>query len=157
MLMTPLRLLRSLIVKPDKSLDELLDAIRSNVVDSYKLLQTQDATGLSKVASTLAMQNFSLSWYIAHYEFESKTLEAEYKRQSAVSFMELRKSGATEKNADAEARIKWSDLHKQYLIANKSYRLAKNTHDDVSNLCDIMRSRIALLKQEMYVDGKKDV
>lgn len=136
-------------MKPTKTLNELLALIHKNVRQAYALLQTQDATGLSKVISELGMQNFSLSWYAADYEFEAKTLEAEWKRQCAVTFMELRKSGATEKNADAEARIKWADLYKSYLENNKAYRLAKATHGDTENLVDIVRSRLSLLKMEM--------
>lgn len=135
--------------KPNKDLPELLDAIRSNVVEAYKLLQTQNATDLSKIMSELAMQNFSVSWYIAEYDFEARSLEAEYKRQCAQTYMQEREGGATEKNADAKARLKWADMHKQYLTANKAYRLAKSTHDDVENLLDIMRSRIGILRLEM--------
>lgn len=140
-------------MKPEQSLDELMELVRKNVVQAYKLLQTQDANGLSNTASILAMQNFSLSYYSAEYEFESKTLESEYKRQISVTFMKERKSGATEKNAEAEAKIKWHDMYKQYLDANKLFRLSKATHQDVENLIDIVRSRISLLKMEMSNKG----
>lgn len=136
-------------MKPQKTLDQLLEAIRKNVVESYRLLQTQNATDLSKLMSELAMQNFSISWYVAEYEFESKTLEAEHKRQVSVTFMQEREGGATEKNADAKARQKWFELYDKYLMVNKFYRLARSTHGDVENLLDIMRSRISLLKMEM--------
>lgn len=136
-------------MKPDKTLDELLNNIRSNVVGAYKVLQSQDAVSLTKIASTLAMQNFSVSWYVAEYEFDSRTLEAEYKRQLSVTFMQERESGATEKNADAKAKIKWADLQTQFLTSSKAYRLAKSTHGDVENLLDIMRSRIGILRREL--------
>lgn len=136
-------------MKPNKTLDELLEAIRANVLRSYQLLQTQNATDLSKIMSELAMQNFSISYYVAEYEFESKSMEAEYKRHVSKTFMEEREGGATEKNADAKARLKWEDMMKQYLLANKAYRLSKSTHGDVENLLDIMRSRLSLLKLEM--------
>lgn len=136
-------------MKPAKELNELLEAIRANVIKAYKLLQSQNATGLSKVASELAMQNFSVSWYVAEYEFGSRTLEAEYKRKLSVTFMQEREGGATEKNADAKAKIQWADMQKQFLLANKSYRLAKSTHGDVENLLDIMRSRIGILRKEL--------
>lgn len=143
-------------MKPDKSLQQVLTEIRKNVVEAYQLLQTQNASGLSKVASTLAMQNFSLSYYSAEYEFESKTLESEYKRQLSQTFMKEREAGATEKNADAKAKIKWHDMYTQYLDANKLYRLSKATHQDVENLIDIVRTRISLLKMEMTtVKGDK--
>lgn len=136
-------------MKPNKTLDELLDHIRKNTVEAYKLLQSQNASGLSKVMAELGLQNFSLSWYVADYDFEARSTEAEYKRQCSVTYMQEREGGATEKNADAKARIKWADMHKQFLIANKAYRLAKSTHDDVENLLDIMRSRLSILKMEM--------
>lgn len=136
-------------MKPTKTIEELIEVIRKNVVSAYKLLQTQNATDLSKIMAELGMQNFSVSWYVADYEFESKTLEAEYKRQCAVTYMQEREGGATEKNADAKARLKWADMHKQYLVAAKSYRLAKSTHEDVENLLDIMRSRIGILRMEI--------
>lgn len=136
-------------MKPNKTLDQLIEAIRDNTIRAYKLLQTQNATDLSKVMSELALQNFSLSWYVANYEFESRSMEAEYKRQCSVTFMQLRESGQTEKNSDAEARIKWADMHKQYLIANKAYRLSKSCHSDVENLLDVMRSRIGILRREL--------
>jgi hypothetical protein len=136
-------------LKPNKALPELLEAIRANVLKAYKLLQTQNATDLSKVMAELGMQNFSVSYYVAEYEFEAKTLEAEHKRQVSVTFMQEREEGATEKNADAKARQKWADMYTQYLIANKSYRLAKSTHGDVTSLLDIMRSRIGILRQEL--------
>jgi len=136
-------------MKPNKELPELLEAVRKNTVEAYKLLQTQNASDLSKVMAELGLQNFSISYYVAEYEFESRTLEAEYKRQVSVTFMQEREGGATEKNADAKARIKWADMHKQYLLSNKAYRLAKNTHGDIENLLDIIRSRIGILRQEM--------
>jgi len=136
-------------MKPDKTLDELLKLIHKNVREAYTLLQTQDASSLSTIASTLAMQNFSLSYYIAEHEFDSKSLEAEYKRQCAITYMQEREGGATEKNADAKARIKWADLQKEYLTANKAYRLSKSCHDDVENLIDIGRSRIGILRREI--------
>lgn len=136
-------------MKPNKDLTELLEAIRGNVVKAYQLLQTQNATDLSKVMSELGMQNFSVSYYVAEYEFNSKSLEAEYKRQCAVTYMQEREAGATEKNADAKARLKWVEMHTEYLVASKSYRLAKSTHDDVENLLDIMRSRIGILRKEI--------
>lgn len=144
-------------MKPNKDLQELLKSVRDSVVQAYQLLQTQNATDLSKVMAELGMINFSISYYVAEYEFESQSLNAEYKRQLAVTFMENRRAGATEKNSEAVAKMKWHDMLKQYLDANKAYRLAKSTHSDVDTLCDIMRSRISLLKQEMYTDGKKDV
>jgi hypothetical protein len=136
-------------LKPSKDLPELLEAIRTNVVQAYKLLQTQNATDLSITMSELAMQNFSISYYVAEYEFESRSLEAEYKRQCAVTYMQQRESGQTEKNSDAQARLKWSDLQKEFLVASKSYRLAKSAHADVENLIDIIRSRLSLLKLEI--------
>lgn len=145
------------ILKPNKELPQLLEAIRANVVKAYQLLQTQNATDLTKVASELAMMNFSVSWYVAEYEFDSRTLEAEYKRQLSVTFMQQlsvtfmqqREGGATEKNADAKAKIKWADLQTQFLTSSKAYRLAKSTHGDVENLLDIMRSRIGILRREL--------
>lgn len=136
-------------MKPEKTLEQLLVEIRKNVVETYRLLQTQNASGLSKVASELAMQNFSLSYYSAEYEFESKTLGSEYKRQLSQTFMKEREGGATEKNADAKAKIKWADMYQQFLDNNKLFRLSKATHQDVENLIDIVRSRISLLKMEM--------
>lgn len=137
------------ILKPNKTLEELLEAIRANVVKAYQLLQTQNATDLTKIASELAMQNFSISWYVAEYEYNSRSLEAEYKRQRSITFMHEREAGATEKNADAKALQKWSEMQKEYLLAAKSYRLAKSTHGDVENLLDIMRSRIGILRREL--------
>lgn len=142
-------------MKPNKTLDELLNAIRKNTVQAYKLLQTQDASGLSKIMAELGLQNFSLSWYVADYDFEAKSTDAEYKRQCAVTYMQEREGGATEKNADAKARLKWADMHKQYLVSNKNYRLAKSTHDDVENLLDIMRSRIGILRLEIKSGGEQ--
>lgn len=136
-------------MKPNKTLEQLLDAIRSNTVIAYKLLQTQNATDLSKTMSELALQNFSLSWYVAEYEFESRTLEAEYKRHCAITYMSERESGQTEKNSEAKARIKWAEMHTQFLVASKSYRLSKSCHDDVSTLIDIIRSRIGVLRREI--------
>lgn len=136
-------------MRPNKDLPELLEGIRANVVKAYQLLQTQNATDLTKIAAELAMQNFSVSYYVAEYEFDSQSLSAEYKRQLAVTFMEKRAAGGTEKNADAESRIQWFDMQKQYLTANKAYRLAKSTHGDVENLLDIMRSRIGILRKEL--------
>lgn len=136
-------------MKPSKELDELIEAIRDNVKKAYQLLQTQNATDLSKTAAELAMQNFSISYYVAEYEFESRSLEAEYKRQLSVTFMQEREGGATEKNADAKARIKWAEMQAQYLSSSKAYRLAKSTHGDVENLIDIMRSRIGILRREL--------
>lgn len=136
-------------MKPNKSLDELLEAIRKNVTKAYQLLQSQNASDLSKVMAELGMQNFSVSWYVAEYEFESRSLEAEYKRQLSITFMQEREGGATEKNADAKARMKWADMQKQYLTSSKAYRLAKSTHADVENLLDIMRSRIGILRKEL--------
>lgn len=136
-------------MKPNKTLDELLESIRKNVLLSYKLMQTQDLSSLSKVVSELGMQNFSLSYYIAEYEFDAKSLEAEYKRQCAITYMQEREGGATEKNADAKAKIKWEEILKKQLLINKSYRLSKSSHDDVSNLIDIMRSRIGVLRREI--------
>lgn len=136
-------------MKPNKQLPELLEAIRSNVLKAYKLLQTQNATDLSKTAAELAMQNFSVSYYVAEYEFEYKSIEAEYKRQKSVTFMQERESGATEKNAQAKALQKWADLQTTYLQALRQYRQAKSTHDDVQALLDIMRSRIGILRKEL--------
>lgn len=136
-------------MKPNKELPELLEAIRKNTVEAYKLLQTQNASDLSKTMAELGLQNFSISYYVAEYEFTSRSLEAEYKRQMSVSFMHEREGGATEKNADAKAKIKWADMHKEFLIANKMYRLARSTHADIENLLDIIRSRIGILRQEM--------
>ena len=136
-------------MKPNKTLDELLEAIRSNTVKAYRLLQTQNATDLSKLLAELAMQNFSLSWYAAEYEFESKSQEADHKHNVSVTFMQERESGATEKNADAKARQKWANMYKEYLLTNKMYRLAKSTHSDIENLIDIMRSRLSILKMEI--------
>lgn len=136
-------------MKPNKDLPELLDAIRKNTIEAYKLLQSQNASELSKVISELGLQNFSLSYYVAEYEFDSRSLEAEYKRQVSVTFMQEREGGATEKNADAKAKIKWADMHKEFLVANKMYRLSRSTHADVENLIDIIRSRIGILRQEM--------
>lgn len=136
-------------MKPNKELPELLEAIRKNTVEAYKLLQSQDASNLSKVMSELGLQNFSISYYVATYEFDSRSLEAEYKRQVSVTFMQEREGGATEKNADAKAKIKWADMHKEFLVANKMYRLARSTHSDIENLLDIIRSRIGILRQEM--------
>lgn len=136
-------------MKPTKTLEELLNAVRKNVKEAYKLIQTQNATDLSKIVAELGMQNFSLSYYVAEYEFEAKSLEAEYKRQVSVTFMSERGNGATEKNADAVAKQKWADFYKEYLIANKSYRLAKSTHDDITSLLDIIRSRIGILRREL--------
>lgn len=136
-------------MKPTKDFVPLLEAIRANTVKAYQLLQTQNATDLSKVMAELGLQNFSLSYYVAEYEFESRSLEAEYKRQLSVTFMQERESGATEKNADAKARLKWEDMQKQFLLTNKGYRLAKSTHGDVTTLLDIMRSRLAILRQEL--------
>lgn len=136
-------------MKPNKELPELLEAIRKNTIEAYKLLQSQDASNLSKVMSELGLQNFSISYYVATYEFDSRSLEAEYKRQVSVTFMQEREGGATEKNADAKAKIKWAELHKEFLIANKMYRLARSTHSDIENLLDIIRSRIGILRQEM--------
>lgn len=136
-------------MKPSKELPELLEAIRANVVSAYKLLQTQNATDLSKIMSELAMQNFSISWYVANHEYESRSLEAEFKRQCAVTYMQEREGGATEKNADAKARLKWADLQKTYLLESKYYRLARSTHGDVETLVDIIRTRVSLLKIEV--------
>lgn len=136
-------------MKPNKDLPELLEGIRANVVKAYQLLQTQNATDLSKVMAELGMINFSISYYVAEYEFESQSLNAEYKRQVSVTFMENRRSGATEKNSEAVAKIKWADMQTQYLVSNKAYRLAKSTHSDVENLLDIMRSRIGILRREL--------
>lgn len=136
-------------MKPNKELPELLEAIRKNTIEAYKLLQSQDASNLSKVMSELGLQNFSISYYVATYEFDSRSLEAEYKRQVSVTFMQEREGGATEKNADAKAKIKWADMHKEFLVANKMYRLARSTHSDIENLLDIIRSRIGILRQEM--------
>ena len=136
-------------MKPNKDLPELLEAIRKNTIKSYQYLQSQNASELSKVLSELGLQNFSISYYVAEYEFTSRSLEAEYKRQLSVTFMQEREGGATEKNADAKAKIKWFDMHKEFLIANKAYRLAKSTHADIENLLDIIRSRIGILRQEM--------
>lgn len=136
-------------MKPNKELPELLEGIRANVVKAYQLLQTQNATDLSKIVSELSMQNFSLSYYAAEYEMESKTLDAEYTRQRSVTFMQEREGGATEKNADAKAKIKWHDLYKQYLDSNKMYRISKATHGDIENMIDVVRSRISLLKMEI--------
>lgn len=141
-------------MKPNKTLDELLAAVQKNVREAYKLIQTQDATSLSKIVSELAMQNFSLSYYVAEYEFDAKSLEAEYKRQVSVTFMSERGNGATEKNADAVAKQKWADFYKDFLTANKAYRLAKATHDDISSLLDIIRSRIGILRREL--DSQKE-
>lgn len=138
-------------MKPDKSLEELLHAVRKNIVEAYRLLQTQNASDLSKVASELSMQNFSISYWVAEYEYESRSLEAEYKRQLSVTFMQEREGGATEKNADAKAKIKWAQMHKDFLTNNKAYRLAKGTHADIENLLDIIRSRIGILRQEMSI------
>lgn len=140
-------------MKPNKTLDELLSAVQKNVRAAYSLIQTQDAASLSKIVSELAMQNFSLSYYVAEYEFEAKSLEAEHKRQVSVTFMQEREGGATEKNADAKARQKWADFYKDYLVANKAYRLSKATHDDISSLLDIIRSRIGILRRE--IDSSK--
>lgn len=136
-------------MKPTKTLDELLEAIRYNTRKAYTLLQTQNATDLSKIMSELAMQNFSLSWYAAKYEYESKSQEADYKHNVSITFMQERESGATEKNADAKARQKWTPLYKDYLLTHKMYRLAKSTHSDIENLIDIMRSRLSILKMEI--------
>lgn len=136
-------------MKPSKEFMPLLDAIRGNTIKAYQLLQTQNASDLSKIMSELGLQNFSLSYYSAEYEFEAKSLEAEYKRQVSITFMQEREGGATEKNADSKARIKWADMYKEFLTINKAYRLAKSTHADVENLLDIMRSRLAILRQEM--------
>ena len=144
-------------MKPTKALPDLLEGVRKNTVQAYKLLQTQNATELSKVMSELGLQNFSLSYYAAQYEFESKTLEAEYKRHLSQTFMEEREGGATEKNADAKARMKWHDLNMQYLASNKLYRIARATHQDVENLIDIVRTRISLLKMEMSKMGDNNV
>lgn len=136
-------------MKPDKTLDELMDSIRANVVKAYKLLQTQNATDLSKTAAELAMQNFSVSWYLSEYEFESKSLEADYRHKVSVTFMQERSAGNTEKNADAIARQKWYDLLKAQLDVSRAYRLAKSCHDDISSMLDIMRSRIGILRREL--------
>lgn len=136
-------------MKPNKTLEELLESIRKNVIEAYKLLQTQNATDLSKIMAELGMMNFSVSWYSADYEFQSKTLEAEYARQRSVTFMQEREGGATEKNADAKAKIKWHEMYAQYLDANKMFRLSKSTHGDVERLIDIMRSRLSILKMEI--------
>lgn len=140
-------------MKPNKTLDELLDTIREKVVASYKLLQTQNATGLSTLAAELASINFSISYYVADYEFESGSMKAEYKRQLAQTFMSERKAGATEKNADATARLKWAEMEDEQLAAAKAYRLAKSTHSDIENLLDIMRSRIGILRKELNERG----
>lgn len=136
-------------MKPDKSLEQLLLAVRKNIVEAYRLLQTQNASDLSKVMAELGLQNFSISYYVAEFEFDSRSLDSEYKRQVSVTFMKEREGGATEKNADAKAKIKWADMHKEYLVKNKAYRLAKSTHSDIENLLDIIRSRIGILRQEM--------
>lgn len=136
-------------MKPNKTLDQLIEAIRGNTVKAYTLLQSQNASDLSKVMAELGLQNFSLSWYVAEYEFESRSMDAEYKRQCAITYMQEREGGATEKNADAKARIKWADMQKQFLIISKAYRLAKSSHNDVENLLDIMRSRIGILRKEL--------
>lgn len=136
-------------MKPDKTLDELMQSIRANVVKAYKLLQTQNATDLSKTAAELAMQNFSVSFYVAEYEFESKSLEADYKHKVSITYMQERTAGQTEKNAEAIAKKKWYDLLKMQLDVSKAYRLARSCHGDVETLLDIMRSRIGILRQEL--------
>lgn len=137
--------------KPTKDLPELIDAIRIKVKECYRIIQTQDGDGLSKVMSDLAMQNFSLSYYVAEYEFESRSLEAEYKRNLSVTFMQEREAGATEKNADSKAKIKWYDMLESQITSNKAYRLAKSTHADIENLIDIGRSRLAIIRKEREV------
>lgn len=131
----------------NKTTAEKLELIRKNVVKAYQAMQKDNPEDMANVASTLAMQLYSLGEDIAELQFTAESLEAEYKHKVATAFSKNKEAGYTDKLADAEGRKQWKEMYEQYLSANRAYRTAKLAHDDTGTILDVLRTNISLKRK----------
>lgn len=129
-----------------KPLEELVESIRKDVVAYYS---EKGIDGLMNINTILTAKNFTLGHWIAVYQFERDSLEAEYDHNRSRSFMKYKEEGATDKLADAKAKSDWYDMKKAHILASKNYTLARLTHGNVEKLLDGSRTAISIKKKEL--------
>jgi hypothetical protein len=135
-------------MKPNKSLDKIIDLMRVKQEKAYSLRNSQAIDEIEELAIELAAINFSLSYYQVYYEDEFNILEQLYKHECAATFMEEKSNKKTDGASDNIAKVKHSSI-KQDSIANYTmYQYAKTYHNDVKVLIDTLRGRASTLKKE---------
>jgi len=133
----------------NKTTEEKIALMKKEVYASYQAMQDGKHNEMADSASKLAMQAYSLGQDIADLQFSAESLESVYKHHVAQTYLEEKAAGGTDKFSDTKARIKWKELHEQYLHKNREYRLAKMARDDSQTLIDVLRTNISLKKSEM--------
>jgi len=139
-----------------KDLDKIADLIRENTVKFYQLFDSQNMDGLLTLMRDFGLQNFTLSHWVAIYQFDRDSLDAEIKHKTSQSFMKFKAEGDTDKLADSKARAEWYLMLKEQLLAQKSYTIAKHMHGDVERLTDMLRTKISILRKEVETLQNKE-
>lgn len=136
-----------------KTTEEKIALMKKEVIKSYQAMQSGDFQAMADSATNLAMQAYSLGQDIADLQFEAESLDSVYKHHIAQTFLEEKAASGTDKYSDTKARMKWKELHEQYLSKNREYRLAKMARDDSQTLIDVLRTNISIKKAEMQNIG----
>jgi hypothetical protein len=131
------------------NLEERLTTARKFVEQAHSHLKSGNHHGMATVAAEISMQMYGLATEIADTQFNAEVLESVYKNNVSKTFLEEKASGLTDKQSEAKAKLKWSEDYTDYLEANRNYRLAKTTHDDLGTMIDVLRTNISIKKQEL--------
>jgi hypothetical protein len=134
-------------MKPGKSFDDILIALRAMQEKAYLAKDSMSVDDIERVALELSAINFSISYYAVFYEDLSNKLEAMYKNEVAKTFMEEKANKSTDGKAENTARITHYDTKVQYTDAYRDFKSAQSYHGDVNTLIGVLRSRASTLKK----------
>lgn len=139
--------------RPDQSGDtapastDVVSDINKLMADAKKSIN--DSETLSIIAVQLATRYGELGTMLAESMEAERGLELELKYERAKLLLSGRKSEATIMEAQTEAYVQTKDKEDEWRIAKKSVDMLKIKRSDVETLIDVIRSRLAVIREDI--------